>query len=147
MKFPRDSLILALALIAAPALIVAPALIAVPALAAAPKRAVVKPPAPVAALMLSASELIGQAQAAQARGEKELAVRLAQSAIVANPALPAAYNALGDLYAADGDGDYARFYYRGALTIDPTDADATKAMAALERGDDQRAAQADTNKQ
>ncbi|MEO8896496.1 MAG: hypothetical protein ABI450_11505 [Rhizomicrobium sp.] len=137
MKFPRDSLILALALIA------------MPALAAAPKRAVVKPPAPIAAPApsLSASELIGQAQAAQARGEKELAVRLAQSAIVANPALPAAYNALGDLYAADGDGDYARFYYRGALTIDPTDADATKAMAALERGDDQRAAQADTNKQ
>jgi len=137
MKFPRDSLILALALIT------------VPALAAAPKRPVTKPPAPVAAPTptLSASELISQAQAAQARGEKELAVRLAQSAIVANPALPAAYNALGDLYAADGDGDYARFYYRGALTIDPTDADATKAMAALERGDDQRAAKADTNQQ
>lgn len=137
MKFPRDSLILALALIAAPAL------------AAAPKRPVAKPAAPVVAPTpsLSASELIGQAQAAQARGEKELAVRLAQSAIVANPALPAAYNALGDLYAADGDADYARFYYRGALTIDPIDADATKAMAALERSDDQRAAQADTNKQ
>jgi len=137
MKFPRDSLILALALITAPAL------------AAAPKRPVVKPVAPVVAPTpsLSASELIGQARAAQARGEKELAVRLAQSAIVANPALPAAYNALGDLYAADGDGDYARFYYRGALTIDPTDADATRAMAALERGDNQRAAKADTNQQ
>ncbi len=137
MKFPRDSLILALVLVAAPAL------------AAAPKRPVAKPPAPVAtpAPALTAAELIGQAQAAQARGEKELAVRLAQSAIVANPALPAAYNALGDLYAANGDADYARFYYRSALTIDPTDADATKAMAALERGDDQRAAKADTNQQ
>lgn len=137
MKFPRDSLIMVLVVIA------------VPALAAAPKRLVAKPPAPVAtpAPALTAADLIGQAQAAQARGEKELAVRLAQSAIVANPALPAAYNALGDLYAANGDADYARFYYRGALTIDPTDADATKAMAALERGDDQRAAKADTNQQ
>ncbi len=137
MKLPRDSLVLALALIA------------MPALAAAPKRPVAKPSAPAAAPVpaLSAAELIGQAQAAQARGEKDLAVRLAQSAIVANPALPAAYNALGDLYAADGDADFARFYYRGALTIDPTDADATKAMAALERGDDQRAAKADTNQQ
>ena len=137
MNFPRDSLILALALVTAPAF------------AAAPKRPAVKPPAPVMAPTpaLSATDLIGQAQAARARGEKELAVRLAQSAIVANPALPAAYNALGDLYAADGDADYARFYYRGALTIDPSDADATKAMAALERGDDQRAAKADTNQQ
>ena len=137
MKLPRDSLVLALALIA------------MPALAAAPKRPVAKPPAPAAAPLpaLTAAELSGRAHAAQARGEKDLAVRLAQSAIVANPALPAAYNALGDLYAADGDADFARFYYRGALTIDPTDADATKAMAALERGDDQRAAKADTNQQ
>ena len=137
MKFPRDSLILTLALVA------------MPALAAAPKKPVTKPAAPAAvpAPALTAADLIGQAQAAQARGEKDLAVRLAQSAIVANPALPAAYNALADLYAADGDADYARFYYRGALTIDPTDADATKAMAALEHGDDQRAAKADTNTQ
>ena len=137
MKFPCESLILALVLAA------------MPALAAAPKRPVAKPPAPAAAPApaLTAADLIGQAQAAQAKGEKELAVRLAQSAIVANPALPAAYNALGDLYAADGDADYARFYYQGALTIDPTDADATKAIAALERGDNQRAAKADTNQQ
>jgi len=137
MNLPRDSLILALALIA------------VPALAAAPKRPVAKPAAPAAAPApaLTATDLISQAQAAQVRGEKDLAVRLAQSAIVADPALPAAYNALGDLYAADGAADYARFYYRGALTIDPTDTDATKAMAALERGDDQRAAKADTNTQ
>ncbi|MBN9545423.1 MAG: hypothetical protein J0I19_08110 [Alphaproteobacteria bacterium] len=137
MKFPRDSLILALVLVA------------MPALAAAPKKPVAKPAAPAAAPApaLTAADLIGQAQAAQARGEKDLAVRLAQSAIVANPALPAAYNALADLYAADGDADYARFYYRGALTIDPTDADATKAMAALEHSDDQRAAKADTNTQ
>src|SRR4051812_16067757 len=129
MNFSRDSLILAFALAA------------MPAFAAAPKRPAAKPPLPVVvapATTYSATDLIGQAKAAQARGEKELAVRLAQSAIVANPALPAAYNALGDLYAADGDADYARFYYRGALTIDPTDTEATRAMAALERSDNQR---------
>jgi Flp pilus assembly protein TadD len=135
MNLPRDSLILALALLA------------MPAFAAAPKRPAAKPPAAAAAPVYSAVDLIDQAQAAQSRGEKELAVRLAQSAIVANPALPAAYNALGDLYAADGDADYARFYYRGALTIDPTDADATKAMAALEHVEATRAAKADTNTQ
>ena len=137
MKLPRDSLTLALALIAMPALAAAPK-----GPAAKPSAAAVAPSPP-----LNAVDLIGQAQAAQARGEKDLAVRLAQSAIVADPASPAGYNALGDIYAADGDADYARFYYRGALAIDPTDADATKAMAALERSDDQRAAKADTNTQ
>lgn len=133
MKILRDSLILALVLLA------------VPAFAAAPRRTAAKPPAPVPAF--SATELMVQAQAAQTRGEKELAMRLAQSAIVADPARPATYNALGDLYAADGDADYARFYYSQALTIDPADADATRAMAALDHGDTQRAAQVDTSKQ
>ena len=134
MKGLRDSLILALILLAAPAF------------AAAPRHAA-KPPAPVEAPVSAdpAGDLMGQAQAAHARGEKELAVRLAQAAIVADPARPATYNVLGDLYAADGDADYARFYYREALNIDPADADATKAMAALDRGDGQRAAKADTS--
>jgi tetratricopeptide (TPR) repeat protein len=133
MKALRDSLILALVLLAGPAF------------AAAPKRPAAKPPVEAPAPVYSAADLIGQAQAAQARGEAELALRLAQSAIVANPALPAAYKALGDLYVAGGDADYARFYYGQALNIDPSDADATKAMAALERGDTRRAAKADTN--
>ena len=62
------------------------------------------------------------AQAAQAKGDHDLALRLAQSAIVAAPSRPAAYTALGDLYAAHGDADFARFYYRQALQIDPADA-------------------------
>jgi Tfp pilus assembly protein PilF len=133
MRGLRDSLI--------PALI----LLAVPAFAAAPHRTA-KPPAPVEAPVSAdpAGDLIGQAQAAHAKGEKELAVRLAQAAIVAAPARPATYNALADLYAADGDADYARFYYREALNIDPTDGDATKAMAALDRDGDQTA-KADTS--
>jgi tetratricopeptide (TPR) repeat protein len=136
MKALRDSLILALILLAAPAF------------AAAPRHAA-KPPAPVEAPVSAdpAGDLIGQAQAAHARGEKELAVRLAQAAIVADPARPATYNVLGDLYAADGDADYARFYYHEALNIDPTNGDATRAMAALDRNDGQRAAQADTSAQ
>lgn len=134
MRSLRDSLILALILLAAPAF------------AAAPHRAA-KPPAPVEAPVSAdpAGDLIGQAQAAHAKGEKELAVRLAQAAIVAAPARPATYNALGDLYAADGDADYARFYYREALNIDPADGDATKAIAALDRDGSQRAAKADTS--
>jgi tetratricopeptide (TPR) repeat protein len=133
MRSLRDSLILALILLAAPAF------------AAAPRHAA-KVPAPAAAPVSAdpAGDLIGQAQAAHARGEKDLAVRLAQAAIVADPARPATYNALGDLYAADGDGDYARFYYHEALNIDPTDADATRAMAALDR-DGGRTAKADTS--
>ena len=136
MRGLRDSLILALILLA------------VPAFAAAPRRAA-KPPAPVEAPVSAdpAGDLIGQAQAAHAKGDKELAVRLAQAAIVAAPARPATYNALADLYAADGDADYARFYYREALNIDPTDGDATKAMAALDRDGSQRAAKADTSTQ
>ena len=136
MKGLRDSLILALILLAAPAF------------AATPRHAA-KPSAPVEAPVSAdpAGDLIGQAQAAHARGEKELAVRLAQAAIVAAPARPATYNALGDLYAADGDADYARFYYHEALNIDPTDSDATKAMAALDRDSGQRAAKADTTAQ
>jgi tetratricopeptide (TPR) repeat protein len=133
MKALHDSLILALVLLA------------MPALAAAPKRPAAKPPAEAPAPVYSATDLIGQAQAAQANGDKDLAVRLAQAAIVADPARPATYVVLGDLYAANGDADYARFYYGEALAIDPADVGATKAMAALEHGDSQRAAKADTS--
>ena len=40
-----------------------------------------------------------QAQAASAKGDTDLALRLAQAAIVADPARPATYDALGDVYA------------------------------------------------
>jgi tetratricopeptide (TPR) repeat protein len=133
MSLPRDSMILALVLLAAPAFAAAP-------------HAPAKHKAPIAAPVSvdPAGDLIGQAQTAQANGDKDLAVRLAQAAIVADPARPATYVVLGDLYAANGDADYARFYYGEALAIDPADVGATKAMAALEHGDTQRAAKADT---
>ena len=131
MKFFRDSLILALVLLS------------VPALAAAPKKIAAKAPAAAPVSADPAGDLITQARAAQARGEGDLAVRLAQSAIVAAPSRPAAYNVLADLYAADGEADYARFYYGHALNIDPMDQDATRAVAALDRS--QRDAKADTS--
>ena len=136
MKGLRDSLILALMVLSTPAF-------------AAKPHVVAKPQAPVPTPVSTdpAGDLMHQAQAAQAGGDKELAVRLAQAAIVADPARPATYDTLGDLYAANGDADYARFYYAEALAIDPADADAAKAMAALDHTDSQRAAKADTSTQ
>jgi tetratricopeptide (TPR) repeat protein len=136
MNSRHDSIILALLLLATPAL-------------AAKHHTPAKPKAPPTAPVSTdpAGDLINQAQAAQTNGDRDLAVRLAQAAIVADPARPAAYDALGDLYAANGDADYARFYYGEALAIDPADAGATKAISDLEHGDGQRAAKADTSVQ
>jgi len=82
------------------------------------------------------------ARAAVTRGEIELALRLAQSAIVANPARIESYNLLGDIYAGNKEPESARNYYNIALTIDPTDHTATQALAALDKGGETRAAQA-----
>jgi Tfp pilus assembly protein PilF len=75
--------------------------------------------------------LLEQSRDAQAKGEAELALRLAQSAIVADPARPSSYVALGELYAMTGQDTYARSYYEAALQIDPADAGAKAAVAAL----------------
>ena len=63
----------------------------------------------------------------------ELAVRLAQAAIVQDPARTGSYVALGDVYASSGQADYARAYYNAALDIDPADAAARKALSDLNR--------------
>ena len=122
-------------------------LAAAPALAAAPQApkthhpAVKKVvPAPAPDVVNTPDSLMAAARAAQSRGETELALRLAQSAIVAGPARPDTYDALGDVYAASSQPDFARNYYSEALSIDPTDAAATKAIAALDRAGDRRAA-------
>jgi tetratricopeptide (TPR) repeat protein len=129
-------------------LLVAAALLAGPA-AAAP--APDKPPvrktaaksvaaAPVPA-PLNANDLMTQARQAQSRGDNELAVRLAESAIVVGPDRTEPYDALGDVYTAQNQPDFARSYYNEALSIDPSDAAALKAIAALDHGaSDQRAA-------
>jgi Flp pilus assembly protein TadD len=95
-----------------------------------------KVPAPAKALApeppVTVESLLTQSQAATSRGEIDLAVRLAQSAIVADPARPGSYVALGDIYAQAGQPDYARNFYDAALGIDPVDPGALKALAALD---------------
>ena len=82
---------------------------------------------------VTVESLLTQARAATAKGEVELALRLAQSAIVADPARPTSYVALGDIHAAAGQPDYARNYYEAALEIDPQDPAALRAIAALDK--------------
>ena len=107
-----------------------PALLAVllsmPVAMAAPAKTVKEPPVTV-------ESLLAGAHAATARGDIELALRLAQSAIVADPARPTSYVALGDVYAQAGQADYARNYYDAALDIDPVNPSALKAISALDR--------------
>ena len=108
--------------------------------AKAPLKASVKAPAKAASPVkvpeapITVESLLTQAQAATGRGEIELALRMAQSAIVADPARPSSYVALGDIYAQAGQSDYARNFYDAALGIDPIDPAALKALAALDGG-------------
>ena len=80
-----------------------------------------------------------QARAAAARGDHDLAIVLAESAIVADPARASSYDALGDVYAAQKQPAFARNFYQKALDIDPTDVAATQAIAALDRADNRKA--------
>jgi Flp pilus assembly protein TadD len=100
-------------------------LLSISAAVAAPAKTVKEPPVTV-------ETLLAGAHAATAKGDIELALRLAQSAIVADPARPASYVALGDVYAQAGQGDYARSYYDAALDIDPVNPSALKAISALD---------------
>ena len=83
---------------------------------------------------VTVESLLAQAHAAIGKGDTELAVRLAQSAIVADPARPTSYVVLGDIYAETGQPDYARSFYDAALGIDPAEPGALKALAALDSG-------------
>jgi Tfp pilus assembly protein PilF len=98
-----------------------------PAFAAHPKAPKAEPPVTVDALLI-------QAHAAVGKGDTELALRLAQSAIVADPARPTSYVALGDIYAEAGQAEYARSFYDAALGIDPAEPAALKALSALDHG-------------
>jgi Flp pilus assembly protein TadD len=80
---------------------------------------------------VTVESLLTQAHVASGKGDTELAVRLAQSAIVADPARPGSYVALGDIYAQSGQADYARSFYDEALGIDPAEPNALKALAVL----------------
>ena len=122
-------------------LVLAALLLAGSAYAATPAKKPAKPaakPAAAAAVVIEPQPdpvtLIAKSRDAQSRGETELALRLAQSAIVADPARPSSYDALADIYAALNQADFARSYYSQALAIDPSDSAALTAMAALDRG-------------
>ena len=90
--------------------------------------------APKPAPPVTVESLLAQAHDAVGKGDTELALRLAQSAIVADPARPTSYVALGDIYAEAGQPDYARNFYDAALGIDPVDPGALKALSALDKG-------------
>jgi cytochrome c-type biogenesis protein CcmH/NrfG len=108
-----------------------------PALAAPIKSAPAKasvPAKPKAEPPVTVESLLVQSQAASGRGETELALRLAQAAIVADPARPASYVVLGDIYAGTGQPDYARSFYESALGIDPSEPNALKALSTLDHG-------------
>lgn len=92
-----------------------------------------KPEAPAAEAPLTVEALHSQVRAAIGKGETELALRLAQSAIVADPARTHSYVVLGDIYAVSGQPDYARNFYDAALNIDPQDAGALRAINALDK--------------
>jgi Tfp pilus assembly protein PilF len=94
--------------------------------AASAKPVVVEPPVTV-------ESLLTQAKDAVTKGDTDLAVRLTQSAIVHDPARTSSYVALGDIYAAAGQPDYARSFYEAALGIEPGDAGAQKALSDLNR--------------
>jgi Flp pilus assembly protein TadD len=108
-------------------LLAAAVLLAAPAWAAKPK----PKPAPAVEQPITVEGLLTQAHAAIAKGDSELALRLAQSAIVADPSRPTSYVALGDIYAETGQADFARSYYDAALAIDPAEPGAKKALAGL----------------
>lgn len=91
---------------------------------------------------ITVESLLSKAHDAVDKGDTELAVRLAQSAIVADPARTTSYVALGDIYAQAGQPDYARSFYDEALGIDPVEPNALKALAALNRDHPEHTARA-----
>jgi Flp pilus assembly protein TadD len=97
---------------------------------------------PKAETPVTVESLLAQAHAAVGKGDTELALRLAQSAIVADPARPTSYVALGDIYAEAGQPDYARNFYDAALGIDPSEPSALKALSALDHARTSTAANA-----
>ena len=91
---------------------------------------------------VTVESLLSQAHDAVGKGDTELALRLAQSAIVADPARPSSYVALGDIYAGAGQAEYARSFYDEALGIDPAEPNALKAIAALDHNSPEHTARA-----
>ena len=77
--------------------------------------------------------LLAKSKAAELAGNREAALRYAQAAIVADPAAPANYTALADLYMRAREPDAASFYYAEALSIDPQDETASEGLALADK--------------
>ena len=77
-------------------------------------------------------QLLDKSRAAERLGHHDEALGLAQSAIVADPARASTYTALGDLYLAQTQTDFARFYFNEALDIDPQERGAAQGIARAE---------------
>ncbi len=73
--------------------------------------------------------LLTRSRHAEEKGQIAEALLLIQSAIVAHPADPQNYIALGDLYSRTGHPNAAIKYYDDALFINPVDKAALKGMA------------------
>jgi tetratricopeptide (TPR) repeat protein len=115
----------------------------VPANAAAAKAAPVKAAKPTKPEPpLTVEGLLAQSREAVTKGDTDLAVRLAQAAIVQNPARASSYVALGNIYATTGQPEFARNFYDAALGIDPADAGAQKALSDLNRAHPETTARA-----
>lgn len=65
--------------------------------------------------------MIAKSRSADRAGNRDAAIRLAESAIVADPARASSYVELGDLYMRAEQPDFAAFYYAEALEVDPLD--------------------------
>ena len=77
-------------------------------------------------------QLLDKSRAAERLGHHDEALGLAQSAIVADPARASTYTALGDLYLAQNQTDFARFYFNEALDVDPQERGAAQGIARAE---------------
>lgn len=114
----------------------------VPAKAAAAKAAPAKAAKTAPEPPLTVEGLLAKSKDAVTKGDTDLAVRLAQAAIVQNPALASSYVALGNIYATSGQPEFARNFYDAALGIDPADAGAQKALSDLNRAHPETTARA-----
>ena len=80
------------------------------------------------ALADNPDSLLVRSRAAERGGNKGVAERLAQAAIVADPKRATSYVGLADLYMHAGQPDFAGFYYAEALRIDPQNKEATQGL-------------------
>jgi tetratricopeptide (TPR) repeat protein len=96
-----------------------------------------------AALADKPESLLARSHAAERAGNRDAAVRLAQSAIVADPQRASSYVGLADVFMHAGQADFAGFYYAEALQIDPQNKEAVQGLETTGRMNKKQAAAAE----